>query len=74
MSVTCPCDACGRELPPDRTEVCVDCGRILCAACALPTGHRLVNEPEPLLADLMPLGWFYLRCADTPYSIHTAQH
>lgn len=63
MSVTCPCDDCGRWLPPQDTEVCADCGDNLCADCATATGHRTVHEPPaPHEATTRPQGWTFLRC------------
>ena len=71
MSVLCACTGCGDWLHPNATELCVDCGENLCHRCAVVTHHRVVHEDAtPDEAESMPNGWDYLRCGDTPYSIH----
>jgi hypothetical protein len=72
-TITTPCELCDRWLPPRHVNTCVDCERQICYRCALVTGHRLVHEDaEPELREVMPEGWHYLRCRDTPYSISDA--
>lgn len=65
------CDACGALFRPAQVERCFDCDQDFCAACAPKTGHRTVHEgPAAYEAEERPQGWSYLRCADTPFSIH----
>lgn len=70
MNVTSPCSGCGRWLAPNLTEICVDCTEQYCHSCAVATHHRTVHE-DATPDQQMPEGWTYLRCKDTPYSIHS---
>lgn len=69
MNVQCACAHCLQWFAPEDTEICVDCHDNLCGTCAAMTGHRAVHEDD-LPGEDCAEGWDYLRCRDTPYSIH----
>jgi hypothetical protein len=74
MIVQLICDHCTQYVDAKDWDICVDCGDNLCTACAVLTSHRTVHEaPADHEREERPQGWTYLRCLDTPYSIHDAE-